>query len=129
MSAWTELQDTLRESEFIISICFGAYGWGSLPADLDKAADRPSEEFYGFNEENLASRIPWNKRAVLLSPEEAEPLMNFWSFYGGYGAPEAYATYIWTNERVIWVTQYDGATGLSSMPRHPEPCTPNMPGG
>lgn len=105
MSAYTELQDYLTESEVVEAIVFGAWGWGE-DRDLPK-------EYIG----------------KVLSLEAAEPHMQSWNFNGGFGSPECYATYIWTNERVIWITQYDGATGLDSMPRNPSDIVPNMPGG
>jgi hypothetical protein len=100
----------LKDGETIEAVVFGKYGWG------------------GFDEDE-ESPVPSNVQEKVLTLAEAEPYMHGWSFYGGYGAPECYAVYVWTNQRVIWVTQYDGATNLSSAPRNPTPCTPTMPGG
>ena len=52
-----------------------------------------------------------------------------WQIFNGYGAPQAYAMYVWTNQRVLWITQYDGSTHLDGMPRNPEAVVPEMPGG
>lgn len=110
MNAYTELLEELRDDEVVESIVFGEWGWG------------------GFLEPEDNKILPENQ-GVLLTLDQAKPLMQDWSFHGGYGSPECYATYIWTNKRVMWVTQYDGSTTLSSMPRNPEPGMPYMSGG
>lgn len=51
------------------------------------------------------------------------------TYNGGYGSPACYATYIWTNQRTLWVTTYDGSTYLSSAPRNPISTMPEMSGG
>lgn len=121
MSAWTELLAALLPGETIEAISFGAWGWGSGPD-----ADGTWESGYG---EPDGPPIPFALRGVPLSPVEAEPLMQSWNIAGGYGAPECYALNVWTTRRVLWITQYDGATHLSSAPRHPSPDLPEMPGG
>jgi hypothetical protein len=111
-TAYTDLMDYLSdfaEEETVEGIVFGDYGWD------------------GYKEDGLA--VPNEKKGILMTLEEAKPMMNSWRFYGGHGAPECYAVYIWTNKRVIWVTQYDGATTLDSAPRNPCNIIPEMPGG
>lgn len=115
MSAYDELLEYLNEGETVESIVFGPFGWGSG----DKLG-------YGEPE---SRPVPLDQRRKLLTLEEARPFMQGWPFDGDYGAPKCYATYIWTDQRCIWVTQYDGSTCLSSMPRNPTACTPSMPGG
>lgn len=109
-SAWDDVSNRLRDGEAVEAIVFGEWGWG------------------GYGEPSPPA-VPKEKRGILLSPAVARPLMQSWSFCGGFGAPECYAAYIWTNHRVLWVTQYDGATGLNSAPRNPVAITPVMPGG
>ena len=121
MTAWTELQEELQEGESIEAICFGPWGWGSSPRDGEDWST-------GYGENNVP-HVPFDLRGKPITPEQAEPLMQAWNFNGGYGAPDCYATYIWTSKRVIWVTQYDGATGLDSAPRNPMEIMPDMPGG
>jgi hypothetical protein len=108
MSAYNDLLEYLEPDEKVEALVFGEYGWGGYGEGADPIGE---------------------KRGTVLTLEEAEPLMQSWSFYGGYGSPDCYATYIWTNQRVIWVTQYDGSTRLSSAPRNPVACIPDMPGG
>ena len=121
--AYDELMAYLEPGEVVEAIVFGAFGWGSWDDD-----DEGSNSM-GYHEDMLKEFIPWDKRGKVLTLEEARPHMQCWSFDGGFGAPECYATYVWTNQRVIWVTQYDGSTGLDSMPRNPVACVPSMPGG
>jgi hypothetical protein len=110
MSAYKELLEVLEEGEVVEALVFGAWGWG------------------GYGEPQPAP-VPKDKRGVILTLEEAEPYMQAWNFYGGYGAPDCYAVNIWTNQRVLWITQYDGSTSLSSAPRNPVAHAPSMPGG
>jgi hypothetical protein len=111
MNAYEELMEYLEEGEEVEALAFGEWGWGN-------------DSFYGPPEgEEIAPQ------GCLMKLEDARKYMQGWRFGGGYGAPECYATYIWTNKRIIWVTQYDGSTGLDSAPRNPAQCMPNMPGG
>lgn len=110
MNAWDDLQEYLKENETVEAVVFGAWG------------------FDGYKEPNPPP-VAKSKRGVVLSPTEAMPMMDGWSFNGGYGAPECYAVRIWTSTRIIWVTQYDGATSLDSSLRNPQNCDPDMPGG
>lgn len=111
MNAYKDLMAELKDGEIVEGIVFGAYGWSD------------------FGEEDCSNPIPESKRGVLMTLEQAKPLMEGWTYHGGYGSPDCYATYVWTNERIIWVTQYDGSTCLDSAPRHPMACVPDMPGG
>ena len=108
-NAFDDLQDFLMSGECVEGLVFGVWGWD------------------GFKEPGPPP-VPKDKQGVLMQLEDAKPFMEGWSFDGGYGAPTCYATYIWTDKRVIWVTQYDGSTGLDSMPRHPANVIPDMPG-
>ena len=109
LDAYLDLIEYLEDGEAIETLVFGEYGWGGYGEDT---------EF-----------IPKEKQGVLMTLEEAKPMMHGWTYDCGYGSPQCYATYVWTNRRVIWVTQYDGPTTLNSAPRHPINCIPDMPGG
>ncbi len=65
---------------------------------------------------------------VILTWKEAKKWLNY-EFSSDYGAPECNAIYAWTKTRVIFVSQYDGATRINSIPRNPTPTMPYMPGG
>lgn len=121
MNAWQELKKYLEPGETVEAIVFGPWGWGSAPTEGEAW-----EPGYGEPE---PPPVPFEKRGIVLKPEEAEPFMQTWKFSGGYGSPECYAVRIWTDRRILWVTQYDGATGLDSSMRNPFAHMPDMPGG
>lgn len=110
LDAYQELLECLEEGEVVEAIVFGEWGWGGYREPKD---------------------IPIQKdmQGIVLTPEQARPLMKGWTFYCGYGAPQSYAANIWTNKRVFWVTEYDGSTTLDSAPRNPTAYIPEMPGG
>lgn len=95
----------LGEGEEVEAVCFGEFGWNGYA-------------------EPIPQPIQEEHRGKLLTWEAARPLMRSWQFSGGFGAPETYNTYIWTNRRVLFVHEYDGATHLDALPRHPIPTMP-----
>lgn len=111
MTAKTDLEEYLKDGEVIEGIVFGEYGWSSYRQPKDAPVPK---EIFG---------------KLLLWDETTFSYMEGWSFYGGWGSPECYAVYVWTDQRVIWVTQYDGSTTLDSAPRNPIDILPGMPGG
>lgn len=110
LDAYQELMEYMEEGEVVEAIVFGKWGWDGYREPKD---------------------IPIQKdmQGIVLTPEQAKPLMKGWTFHCGHGAPQSYAVNIWTNKRVFWVTQYDGATTLDSAPRNPTAYIPEMPGG
>lgn len=108
MNAYDDLMKVMQEGEEVESIVFGAWGWNGF--QLPRNINHPPE-------------------GVAMSIDDAMPHMEGWSFNGGFGAPDCYAVYIWTNRRVLWVTEYDGSTCLDSAPRNPCDVIPDMPGG
>lgn len=52
-----------------------------------------------------------------------------YEYDGGFGGEDCHPIYIWTETRVLFVTCYDGATWISSVPRNPEDCKPQFMGG
>lgn len=125
MSAYDDIISILEEGESVEGIVFGPFGWGRVPQDgetWDYGYGEPGEE---TGEE---PPVPFDMRGKVLTLEEARPYMQGWSFYCGHGAPECYSAYIWTNKRIFWVSEYDGATKLDYMPRNPTDCMPVMSG-
>jgi hypothetical protein len=110
-NAKTEIENMLNSGEIIESVVLGEYGWG------------------GYGEDEVANPIPEEKCKVPLTWKEASKYMEGWSTFGGYGSPECYSLYVWTNERVIFIRTYDGSTSLASVPRNPVHCNPAMFGG
>lgn len=99
------------KDEKIEAVVIGNMGWEDYGLeDIPKFAQ---------NKDN------WNK---VLTWKEAMPLLDY-EFDSGYGAPGCQAITVWTPSRVVFVSQYDGATGLNYVPRHPVAHEPTMPGG
>ena len=109
-NAYTDLLGFLEEGELVEAIVFGPWGWN------------------GYEEPDPVP-VPHELFDEPLKLEDAKQYMRGWSFYSGFGSPQSYAVYIWTNRRIIWVTQYDGSTRLDSAPRNPIKIRPYMPGG
>lgn len=95
--------------EPILHVAIGGMGWPEYGADERHA---PALARKG-------DLLPW---------AEARPLLAF-EYDCGHGAPDCMAIYAWTESQVLYVVQYDGATGVESLPRHPMLCVPEMPGG
>lgn len=106
----------------IKSVVIGGFGWsGGALGDRDEEGGL----VYGLDETRV---IPDDKKGIVLPWEEARTLLNY-EYDTGHGAPDCHAITAWAADRVIWVTQYDGATNLSTARRHPANHSPRMPGG
>ena len=95
--------------EPILALVIGEMGWG----------DYASAGVPGYAEQ---------PRGVVLTWEDAAPWLDY-AYDTGHGAPRCNAVYAWTATRVLFVSQYDGATEVEAIPRNPTPCAPEMPGG
>ena len=80
----------------------------------------PMDATWAHQDESKFNRI--------LSWEEAQPLIDY-SFDSSYGVPRCHAVTAWTRTRVIFVSQYNGATSIEYAPRNPTNHMPSMPGG
>jgi len=82
---------------------------------------------YGLEElpPEAQDRTKWNR---ILKWDEAAPILDY-EYDAGFGAPGCQAITAWTATRVLFVSQYDGATHVDSVPRHPIDHEPEMPGG
>lgn len=76
---------------------------------------------------DLCPAIPWDRREIVLSWEEAAPLLEY-EHDGGWGTADCHAIYAWTGARVLFVHEYDGSTHVHHVPRHPVACRPEMSG-
>ena len=75
-----------------------------------------------YNDENKytgkePARHP-DKLNRVLSWADAAPILDE-EYDSGYGGADCYPITAWTASRVIYVAEYDGATGVSWKPRHP----------
>lgn len=107
---------TLREwieeaaaGEPVEAVVIGKMGWGD----------------YGSERVPNYAECP---RGKVLSWDEALPWLSY-EFSSGFGSPGCQAIYAWTLTKVIFISQYDGATGWHAIPRNPVVCEPEMPGG
>jgi len=68
-------------------------------------------------------------RGKVMPWAEAEPWLRY-EFDSWSGSPGCEAIYAWTKTKVMFVSQYDGATYMSSVPRDPAYMEglPGMPG-
>lgn len=64
---------------------------------------------------------------VLLPREVALEKLDV-DFDNGYGGADCFPIYAWTASRVFFIDEYDGATGLAWVPRHPASCSPQFSG-
>src|SRR5665648_1093277 len=87
--------------EVIDSAVIGGMGWSSYGADKRHAPGLARQ----------GEVPPWSV---------ARPLLDY-EYDTGYGAPDCQAVHAWTAYRVIFVSQYDGSTRVTWVPRHPTP--------
>lgn len=69
-----------------------------------------------------------DKAPTLLTWRKARPILDV-EFNSGYGSPSCLPICAWTKSRVIFVSVYDGATGIEWLPRNPMPFNPTWIGG
>ena len=104
-----------------------------------RAADGESIEAIVIGKPTQATVIPpkvnatWarqddSKFNKVLTWQEAEPLIDY-PFDSSYGLPRCHAVTAWTKSRVIFISQYNGATSIEYAPRNPVNHMPSMPGG
>jgi len=49
-------------------------------------------------------------------------------YNNGFGGADCFPLWAWTESRVFFVAEYDGATGLNFVPRDPTPGAPSFSG-
>lgn len=87
------------EKEKIVGVVIGETGLGD----------------YGSDAVPLYSEQPKGK---VLDWETAKKYLNY-EYDSGMGAFGCNAIYVWTDTKVLFVSQYDGATSICSIPRNP----------
>jgi Fe-S cluster biosynthesis and repair protein YggX len=70
---------------------------------------------------------PFNKARInqSLTWAEAREFLDY-EYDSGYGGADCHPAYAWTATKVIFVSEYDGATGASFVPRKPQDCEPEF---
>ena len=74
--------------------------------------------FNGYEERIQPDRIPAEKRGVVLPWVEARALLDY-EYNNGFGGADCHPVFAWTPTRVLFVHEYDGATGVQWVPREP----------
>lgn len=74
-----------------------------------------------------SDRRPEFARKALLSREQGLQILDE-DYDSSYGSADCFPMYAWTKSRVFFVGEYDGATGLDSVPRNPLACNPCFSG-
>ena len=93
--------EQIADGEPILFISFGK--WDDYNSEICKVH---------VPQEQLNKPMAWRDAIPYLEVED-------WTFDGGFGAQECYSVYAWTPNFVIVVQEYDGATCLNKIPRHP----------
>ena len=94
----------------IEAVVIGELGWGD------------------YGKENIPN-YDKQPRQTILTWKEAKSWLDY-EFDSGYGSPMCNAIYVWTKNKILFISQYDGATSLNSIPRNPtDEIMPTMPGG
>ena len=105
MTTFAEDIEEAANGQSIEAIVIGPFGWSD---DMDDD-ERPEA----------------TKRGVVLTWAEARPMLDY-SYDSGCGAAGCDAIWAWTPTEVLFVHEYDGATGLRGVPRNPVDGKPGM---
>jgi len=103
---WNDFSAELRDGEAVVAAVFGEW---------------QGEGWQGF--------VPESMQGKPLTIDEAKPLMEGWHVDEEYGYAQCHPVVLWTNQRVIWLTIYDGSVGIDYAPRDPAPFMPSLSGG
>jgi len=93
--------------ETVVGIVIGAFGWEAYNEELELAG---------------------SPKGKVMSLDEAKHFLSY-EYESSYGAPKCHAVTMWTSDSIVFVVQYDGSTGVCSIPRNPTDHIPIMPGG
>lgn len=69
------------------------------------------------------SRVAPSTEGKVLSREDGMAILDE-EYNNGYGGADCYPMYAWSKSWVCFIGEYDGATGLSRVPRNPVDCNP-----
>lgn len=92
---------------------------GNLKKDFELIAGNEQIEFAVIGPDRDDDYgVPKDKQNVVLLWEEAAPLLDR-DYDSGYGGADCNPVTAWTKNKVLWVAEYDGATGVNWIPRDP----------
>jgi hypothetical protein len=121
------LRDWLIEAaagEPIVAVVFGRVG------TLGAGEPLTGHDWPLWDDDMEGDNIPGYRECPfhkIVSWQNAQPWLNN-EFSCGLGAPQCQAVYAWTAYRVIFIHNYDGATGVRWVPTMPAECMPNYNG-
>lgn len=72
-------------------------------------------------------RRPVEQRDVLLSRDAGLALLDV-EYDDGFGGADCFPMYAWCAPWVYFISEYDGSTNLSCVPRNPVDCEPALNG-
>ena len=100
---------------------------GNIKTWLVDAETRTGEQIEAIVVGVHSNRKPKPFENKIISREEGLAILDrdYDSGHGGAGRRPMYA---WSKSRVYFINEYDGATGLGSVPRHPVDVEPKMGG-
>lgn len=97
------------QKSFWNDVCEAACGEPILSVVINKGS-------YAFGRKSR--KIPSEKLGVVLTAADAAPLLDY-AYDDGFGVQDCHDIYAWTENLVLYVHEYDGATSVESVPRHP----------
>ena len=123
MSAFDDVVKILAKGELPETLVFGNWGGQGEP---ELGWDEPGCDEDEGGVLTGSPPVPLSERGKVVLWDRAvrDGWLEGWTFDGGYGIVEAYSVTIWTNQSVIFLVEYDGASSLAKVPRNP---TPHMP--
>lgn len=104
-----ELIEEEAEEQILFAV-IGDMGWGD-----------------GYKSEHVPN-YDQQPKYKLLKWDDASKWLDYDTDFG-YGAPSHNSVYCWTENFVLFFSQYDGSTNVERIPRNPISCEPYMPGG
>lgn len=111
----------------------------SFAEDIEKAADGPivaavihaDQGHVDYSYDPIRKHdprfVPPGLTRTVLTWEQARPLLDY-PYDNGFGVQDCHDVHVWTDERVVYVHEYDGATELEWLPRNPPPAAPDRGG-
>lgn len=101
----------------------------NLATELEKAeiatGERVTAIIVGRHDDAHWLDEPKPNENVVLSREEGLLLLDQ-DYDNGYGGPNCRPFYAYSPSRIYFVSEYDGTTGLASMPRNPVDGAPSF---
>lgn len=76
-----------------------------------------------LSEDYTNRSIPEDLESKVVSWEEVESLLDY-EYSTGRGSQDCHSIYAWTETRVIFISEYDGSTNVTSLPRNPVDISP-----